>query len=101
MGWALTEELRFDEEGRPLSSGFFDYKIFGALDMPDFQTIIVPTYEPSGPYGAKSVSEIPCDGPGPAITNAIYDAIGVRFREIPITPEKIWQAWREKSEDSQ
>ena len=96
MGWALAEGFRFDERGKLINDDFSSYKIFSALDMPDFETIIVPTYEPSGPFGAKSVSEIPTDGPAPVIANAIYDATGLRFREIPITPEKVWRAWREQ-----
>ena len=96
MGWALSEEFLFDEGGAMQNASFDGYKMFGALDMPDFQTILVPTYEPTGPYGAKSVSEIPTDGPAPVIANAIYDAIGIRFREIPITPERVWRALRDR-----
>ena len=96
LGWALTERYLFDEAGRMQNDTFADYKMFGALDMPEMTTILVPTYEPSGPFGAKSVSEIPIDGPAPLLSNAVYDAIGVRFRELPITPEKIWRALREQ-----
>ena len=95
LGWALTERYVFDEGGRMQNDTFADYKMFGALDMPEMKTILVPTYEPSGPFGAKSVSEIPIDGPAPLLSNAVFDAIGVRFRELPITPEKIWRALRE------
>ena len=52
--------------------------------------------EPAGPFGAKSVSEIPTDGPGPTIANAIANATGLRFRKLPITPEMIRNAWLEK-----
>jgi len=97
LGWALTEDFLLDDTGRMHATSFGDYKIFSALDMPEFESIIIPTYEPSGPFGAKSVSEIPIDGPAPLLSNAIYDAIGVRFREIPITPEKIWKALAEKA----
>lgn len=96
MGWALTEEFLFDKGGAIQNDDFGGYKMFSAIDMPEFQTILVPTYEPTGPFGAKSVSEIPTDGPAPVIANAIYDAIGIRFRDLPITPEKIWRAWRNK-----
>jgi CO/xanthine dehydrogenase Mo-binding subunit len=64
--------------------------------MPPFETILVRSYEPAGPFGAKSVSEIPADGPGPTLANAIADAIGIRFHELPITPEKIRRAWLER-----
>ena len=53
------------------------------------------TYEPSGPYGAKAVAEIPMDGVAPAIASAIYDATGVRIRAIPFTPERVWRALHE------
>ena len=96
VGWALTEGYLFDADGAMQNTGFGDYKIFSALDMPEFKSIIVPTYEPSGPFGAKSVSEIPIDGPAPLLSNAIYNATGLRFRDIPITPERIWRAWQEK-----
>ena len=96
LGWALTEDYLFDANGAMQNTSFGDYKIFSSLDMPEFKSIIVPTYEPSGPFGAKSVSEIPIDGPAPLLSNAIYNATGLRFREIPITPEKIWRAWQEK-----
>lgn len=95
MGWGVTERFVFDADGRMVNTSFADYNILSALDMPDFRTIIAPSYEPTGPFGAKSVSEIPIDGPAPCIANAIHDAIGVRFREIPITPEKVWRALRE------
>jgi len=96
LGWALSEEFRFDESGRMQNAGFDGYKIPSALDIPEFQSILVPTYEPTGPFGAKSVSEIPTDGPAPILSNAIYDAIGVRLLEIPFTPEKVLAAWRAK-----
>ena len=96
LGWALTEEFLFNKEGAMQNTSFGDYKIFSSLDMPEFKSIIVPTYEPSGPYGAKSVSEIPIDGPAPLLSNAIYAATGLRFRDIPITPERIWRAWQER-----
>ncbi|PIE16192.1 MAG: aldehyde oxidase [Proteobacteria bacterium] len=96
LGWALTERYLFDEGGRMVNDTFGGYKIFGALDMPQMTTLLVPTYEPSGPFGAKSVSEIPINGPAPLLSNAIFDAIGVRFRQNPITPEMVWRALREQ-----
>ncbi len=94
LSYALTEEFLFDESGRLRNPGFADYKIFGAMDMPELKTILVPTYEESGPYGAKSVSEICINGPCPAIANAIYDAVGVRLRATPFTPERVLAAIR-------
>ena len=59
------------------------------------ETIIVPTYEPSGPFGAKSVAEVGINGPMPIISNAIFDAIGVRILEPPFTPDRVWKAIQE------
>lgn len=98
LSYALTEEYLFDENGRMRNPNFADYKIFGMPDMPELKTILVPTYEESGPFGAKSVSEICINGPCPAIANAIYDAVGVRLRETPFTPERVWAALRAKAE---
>jgi putative selenate reductase molybdopterin-binding subunit len=94
LGYALTEELVLDEKGRPVNPNFLDYKIFGAKDMPKLTTILVQTDEPLGPYGAKSISEVPINGPAPAIANAIYHAVGVRLRKLPIRPEDVLKALR-------
>ena len=92
LGYALTEELLLDDEGRPTNANFMDYKIFSAKDMPKLTTILVQTDEPMGPYGAKSVSEVPINGPAPAIANAIFHATGVRLRKLPMTPEDVLRA---------
>jgi probable selenate reductase molybdenum-binding subunit len=92
ISYALTERFIFDVRGKVLNANLSDYRIFSASDMPEMVTILVPTVEPTGPYGAKSVSEININGPAPAIANAIYDAIGVRLRKTPFTPEVILAA---------
>jgi len=92
LGYALTEELLLDGAGRPLNPNFLDYKIFSAMDMPKLTTILVETDEPLGPFGAKSISEVPINGPAPAIANAIYNAVGVRIRKLPIRPEDVLHA---------
>jgi len=94
LGYALTEELVLDAEGRPLNPNFLDYKIFDAKDMPKLTTILVETDEPLGPYGAKSISEVPINGPAPAIANAIYHAVGVRIRKLPMRPQDVLEAIR-------
>ncbi len=71
------------------NSSFWDYKIFGTLDMPVMKTILAESDEPTGPYGAKSISEIGINGPAPAIANAIFDATGRRIYDLPLTPEKV------------
>jgi putative selenate reductase molybdopterin-binding subunit len=96
LGFALFEEMLFDEQGRLYNPNFADYKLFTALDMPALETILVETHEASGPYGAKSVAEVPVNCPAPAIANAIYDAVGVRITGLPLTAEKILQALRQK-----
>ena len=92
LGYALSEEIKLDEQGRVRNPGFVDYKLFTTLDMPQMTTILVEDHEPSGPFGAKSAGEVPINGPAPAIANAIFDAIGARIRDLPITPEKILAA---------
>jgi probable selenate reductase molybdenum-binding subunit len=95
ISFALTEEYLFDRMGRMRNPSFSCYKIFSTGDLPEIRTILVPTYEPTGPYGAKSVSEICINGALPAISNAIYDAAGIRMRNSPFTPEKVWRAIHE------
>ena len=95
MGYALTEELLLDDAGRPRNANFLDYKVFTAKDMPKLTTILVNTEEPLGPYGAKSVSEVPINGPAPAIANAIFHAVGVRIRKLPIRPEEVLRGLQE------
>ena len=99
LGFALTEELLLDQAGRPLNPNFLDYKIFSAKDMPKLTTILVETDEPLGPFGAKSISEVPINGVAPAIANAIYNAVGVRIRKLPIRPEDVLRALAERKEE--
>ncbi len=89
LGMALSEFMIFDEKGRAVNRNFHDYHIYTSIDMPEIVAKFVHTDEPTGPYGAKAVAEIPTNGPAPAVCNAIYNACGVRIRELPITPEKI------------
>jgi len=91
----LTEEYHFDEKGRMLNPDFNNYKIYSTRDLPELVTILVDAPEPSGPYGAKSVSEICINGPSPAIANAIYDAVGIRLTSLPFTPERVLEAMEE------
>jgi putative selenate reductase molybdopterin-binding subunit len=95
IGYALTEEMCFNAEGRCLNPSLRHYRVPGPRDLPELVTILVPTYEPSGPYGAKSVSEICINGPLPAISNAIRDAVGVRMLHSPFTAERVWRELRE------
>ena len=94
IGYALMENLVFDEDtGACLSSDFLDYKMPTAVEMPrEIESIFIETNEPSGPFGAKSLSEQCVTVPAAAIGAAVYNAIGVRFKELPITPEKVLRA---------
>lgn len=96
ISFALTEEYMFDENGRMQNNTFGNFKIWTMKDMPKLQCFLVNTYEPTGPYGAKSVSEININGALPAIANAIYDAVGVRLTHPPFTAERVWKAMQEK-----
>jgi len=94
IGHALMEELRFSQNGRCLNANLFDYKIPSALDVPDIEVVLVDSEEPSGPMGAKSIAEVGINGPLPAISNAIYHAVGVRLTRAPFTPERVLAALR-------
>ncbi len=96
ISYALTEEYLFNDKGRMLNNSFLEYKIFSLRDKPEIKAILVPSYEKTGPFGAKSVSEIGINGPCPAIGNAICNAVGVRLRDAPFTPEKVWRAMKSK-----
>ncbi len=96
LGFALTEEMVLDSSGRMVNPNFLNYKMFGPQDLACLKTILVETHEPLGPYGAKSISEVPINGPAPAVANAVFNAIGVRLRKLPMRPEDVLQALREK-----
>jgi putative selenate reductase molybdopterin-binding subunit len=96
LGYAVSEEIALDDSGQVVNPRFGDYRILSADEMPEMQVIFVETYEPSHPFGVKAVAEIPLDGVAPAVGNAVYDAIGVQILDIPLTPERVWRALREK-----
>jgi xanthine dehydrogenase molybdenum-binding subunit len=91
LGYALTEELLV-KEGKVLNPDFLDYRLFTAADMPEIETIIVETDDPGGPFGAKGVGEMGGTPTAAAIANAIYDAVGLRLTELPMTPERVLAA---------
>jgi len=102
IGSALLEEVITDN-GVMLNPQFADYKIPTTLDCPDcdnYKSAIIETAHREGPWGAKGVGEGTMVSSAPAIANAIYDAIGIRFHEIPITPEKVLRALKEKNKES-
>lgn len=96
LGYALMEDMQADSTGALINPEFSTYIIPTAEDQPPIIPLIVEDPYPDGPYGAKGFGEQPLMGIAPAVANAVYDAVGVRIKELPITPEKIWQALRKK-----
>ena len=96
LGYAVSEELVFDERGRIVNPRFDAYRIFRADEMPQLEVLFVETWEPTHPFGVKAVAEIPLDGVAPAVINAVYDAVGVLVPSTPLTPEKVWRALRDR-----
>jgi len=94
LGYAVCEEMLYDDRGRPRELDFRDYHIFAAHEMPELQTLFIETFEPSHPFGVKAVAEIPMDGVAPAVANAVQDACGARVDVAPVTPERVWRALR-------
>ena len=89
IGHTLMEDVRYNQNGRLIGTSFMQYKIPTRLDMGNLRVEFEHSYEPTGPFGAKSIGEIVINTPAPALTHAIYRATGVWHRELPITPEKI------------
>jgi 4-hydroxybenzoyl-CoA reductase alpha subunit len=96
FGQAMTEEFKVDK-GQTITSSFLDYKLPTSMDMPEVTSIIVESNDPRGPFGAKEASEGTNIPTIPCITNAIYDAVGVRIKHLPVTPEKILKALEERA----
>ena len=99
IGYTLTEDYLIDQKtGEVLTDNYDSYKMPGSMDMPKTNTvIIIDKPDPKGPFGAKGVGEAGMVGVAPAIGNAIYDAIGIRIKDLPITPEKVLEALRNYS----
>ena len=89
LGMALSEYMIFDDHGAPVNLDLNSYHIYTAIDMPEIVAKFIKTHEPTGPFGAKAVAEIPINSPAPALVNAIYNACSVRIKTLPITPEAI------------
>lgn len=96
LGYAVCEEMVYDENGVAREKDLVDYHIFRANEMPALDTIFVQTFEPSHPFGVKAVAEIPMDGVAPAVGNAVLDACGADVLENPVTPERVWRALRSR-----
>jgi len=92
IGWALNEEYVYNDSGAMLNSSFLDYRMPTSLDLPMIDTVIVEIANPNHPYGVRGVGEVPIVPPMAAISNAIYDAIGVRMNDLPMSPDKVLEA---------
>ena len=95
IGYALTEELLYNEKGRPLNANLLDFKIPTAMDCPDYHVEFLEMDDPMGPYGNKALGEPPAIPVAPAIRNAILHATGVSMKEIPMTQQKLVAAFKE------
>jgi 4-hydroxybenzoyl-CoA reductase subunit alpha len=100
MGQALQEEMVW-KDGLLMNPGLLEYRSPSAMESPDVEAIIVESVDPEGPFGAKEASEGSLAATIPAIANAIYDAVGIRLREAPFTPERVLAALRAKKSGSQ
>ena len=92
IGMALYEDIQYNDRGQMRNNSFMQYKIPARTDLKNIRVEFIPSYEKSHPFGAKSIGEMVINTPCPAIANAVYNAVGVRIREMPITPEKIAMA---------
>ena len=90
------ENVTYNEKGRPIESSFMQYKLPSRLDIGKLKVEFENSYEPTGPFGAKSIGEIVINTPAPAIAHAIYRATGVWHSELPITPEDIAMSQNDK-----
>ena len=89
IGMVLYEDIQYTDKGKIRNNSFMQYKIPNRMDIPKVRIEFESSYEKTGPFGAKSIGELVIDTPCPAIANAVYNATGVRVRELPITPEKV------------
>ena len=97
MGYGLLEQVEH-KDGVMLNPGFSNYRVPTAMDVPRISTALIEPIDPAGPFGAKGVAEPGMTPTAACIANAIYDAVGVRIKELPITPEKIWKALRDQEQ---
>lgn len=92
IGWALNEEYIYNDEGEMTNASFLDYRMPTCLDLPMIDAVIVEVPNPGHPYGVRGVGEVPIVPPPAAIANAIYDAVGVRMTELPMSPDRLLKA---------
>lgn len=100
IGWTLNEEIKF-ENGKILNPDFHDYKILTIKDIPKILPILIETIDPDGPFGAKGIGECAMVPTAAAVVNAIYDAVGVRIKDLPATSEKIFEGIKAQRKSKQ
>lgn len=96
LGMTLYEDVQYAEDGNLINRNFMQYKIPTRMDMGQIRVAFEESYEPSGPFGAKSIGEVVINTPAPAIADAVYNGTGLRFRTLPITAEKVFMGLAEK-----
>lgn len=96
IGMALTENIQLTPSGRIQNNSFMQYRMPTRMDLGQINVKFEPSYEPNGPFGAKSIGELVIDSPAPAIAHAIYNATGIWLRDLPMTAEKLYKAMRKK-----
>ncbi|MCA9405888.1 MAG: molybdopterin-dependent oxidoreductase [Candidatus Omnitrophica bacterium] len=99
IGYTFLENLHFDKKGRPANGNFANYRLPRSMGIPKMNSILVETNDPEGPFGAKGMGEASLLPTSAAIANAIEDAVGIRMKELPITPDKILKALKDKELD--
>jgi CO/xanthine dehydrogenase Mo-binding subunit len=101
IGWALYEGYFYDKEGHLRNASLLDYRMPTALDLPMIDTVIIEVPNPGHPFGVRGVGEVPIVPPAAAIANAIYDAVGIRMHQLPMTPDRILEAiWQKEGGQS-
>ena len=101
IGMALYEDIMYTDSGQLIQNSFLQYKLPTRLDVGTIRVEFESSYEPTGPFGAKSIGEIVINTPSPAITNAVYNAVGVQIRELPVTAEKVYCGMKELERKSE
>ena len=95
VGWALNEAYFYSEDGKLLNTSLLDYRMPTAVDLPDIETVILETPNPNHPFGVRGVGEVPIMPPAGAIANALYNAVGIRMTELPMSPGAVLEKIKE------
>ena len=96
LGYGLSEELMYDAKGKPLNNNLLDYKLPTAMDTPELNVEFIELQDPTGPFGNKALGEPPAIPVAPAIRNAVLQATGIDFNQLPMEPQRLVAAFKEK-----